>query len=200
MICRHLSPLLGLTIAACTTEVPVWEQSATVGEAVTLAVREDLVPSKVTTFRWELVTAPEGSATGGPHGEAPTSSFVPDRRGTYLVDRWLVEDLSEHLTYHIIVNVAGVAPEAQIRGDFGVARGATARLDGSSSRSIEARPLVYRWRLAGRPLGSHATLATDDAVQCTLATDVVGDYPIELTVFDGELWSEPPAMFIVSAH
>jgi len=185
MICRHLSPLLGLTIAACTTEVPVWEQSATVGEAVTLAVREDLVPSKVTTFRWELVTAPEGSATGGPHGEAPTSSFVPDRRGTYLVDRWLVEDLSEHLTYHIIVDVAG---------------GATARLDGSSSRSIEARPLVYRWRLAGRPLGSHATLATDDAVQCTLATDVVGDYPIELTVFDGELWSEPPAMFIVSAH
>ena len=158
------------------------------------------IPDDLTTFRWELVTAPDGSVTGGPHGDLPISSFIPDLRGVYLCDRWLVGDVSERLTHHIIVTVGGVAPEATVRGDGIISVGTAAMLDGTSSRSIDGRPLTYRWRLAARPAASQGALGTIDAAQTTLIPDVAGDYVVELAVFDGELWSDQPASFTVLAN
>lgn len=200
MTCSRFVLGIALVFAGCAEDVPIIESIGTAGQMVTLNVPASFVPDDLTTFRWELVTAPDGSVTGGPHGDAPTATFIPDLRGVYLVDRWLVEDLSERLTYHIIVTVAGVPPEATVRGDGSVGVGSAAMLDGASSRSIEGRPLTYRWRLATRPAASQAALGTIDALQTAVVPDVAGEYVVELAVFDGELWSDPPGSFTVLAH
>ncbi|MEO7094462.1 MAG: hypothetical protein ABI175_14500 [Polyangiales bacterium] len=200
MTCRRVALVLALVVAGCAEDVTLLASSGTAGQSVTLNVPTNLIPDDLTTFRWELVTAPDGSVTGGPHGDAASSSFIPDLRGVYLVDRWLVEDLAERLTHHIVVTVGGVPPEASIRGDGIGAVGAASTLDGTSSHSLEARALTYRWRLAMRPAASQTALAANDTERTTVIPDGAGDYVVELDVFDGELWSALPASFTVMAH
>jgi len=200
MTCRRLALGIAVVLAGCAEDVPVIESNGTVDELVTLNVAATFIPDDLATFRWELVTAPDGSVTGGPHGDTASSSFTPDLRGVYLVDRWLVADVSERLTHHIIVTVVGVPPEATVHGNGIIGVGAPAMLDGTSSRSIEGRPLTYRWRLAVRPATSLAVVGAIDAAQTALIPDVAGEYLVELAVFDGELWSDPPASFTVLAN
>lgn len=201
MISRRCAIVLALLVATgCVDEVPVVEIATTATTVVTLSVPHDYARDEVSRFRWELVTAPENAVTGAPHGDASTASFVPNRRGVYLVDRWAESELSERLTYHIVVTVRGAAPQATVGGDRDVTVGTTAMLDATSSLSPERRQLLYRWRLAMRPANSQTMLGAVDGAQLAVIPDVAGDYAVELMVFDGELWSALPATFAFQAR
>lgn len=129
------------------------------------------------------------------------AGFLFNRRGVYLLDRWIVAGLSERLTYHVVVTVRGAAPVASVTGTTYLAVGEVAELDARASSSAELRTLTYRWQLATRPALSQLVLPledTDDAM-LSIVPDVDGLYLLEVVVFDGELWSEP-ATILVEGH
>lgn len=173
----------------------------TAGQALT---EVHLVPVKDPTsdirntgsFRWFTTETPAGSHAQDPKG-AETATFTPDIRGTYLVERWFVSGVGEELTHRFVVEVNGVAPTAVVGAlPNPYAVGANVVVDGSASSSAEGRAITYHWRLVLRPLGSQSTIE-QGAAQTRLVPDVVGDYVIELAVFDGELWNDAMATAFV---
>ncbi|NVB77635.1 MAG: hypothetical protein HOV81_04510 [Kofleriaceae bacterium] len=188
------SDLRTLVLAAMLTgcvvdDAPLIDIEATAKSPVTFgpASTEPLTKEQA-TYRWDLVRAPDGSIAEPPVGDE-TAMFLPDIRGTYVVERWLSYGLAETLTHRFVLHVAGIAPGAFIRGSSQVAVGDTATLDGSESSSVEGRELQFRWRLAERPRDSVATLSVTDAPMTTFVPDMAGSYVVELATFDGELWS-----------
>jgi len=99
-----------------------------------------------------------------------------------------------------VVSVAGQRPVAKIAGQGDVAVGAQVMLDASESSSAEGRALSYAWRLTTRPRDSAATLTELQAVTSSFTADTAGLFEVELVVFDGELWSEPPALLLMYAQ
>ncbi|MBL0219917.1 MAG: hypothetical protein IPQ07_39380 [Myxococcales bacterium] len=156
--------------------------------------------AKQGTFRWELAGAPSRSMHPQPEGGI-SGMFQPDVRGTYLVERWMTYGVAEDLTHRFMVEVRGAPPIAVSRtATLIVAVAQTVVVDGAPSQSPERLPLEYRWRLASRPTDSVAVISTPTGSQATLAPDTPGDYLVELSVFDGELWSVDPAPLTLNAH
>lgn len=190
---------LVILLAGCFDDVPVVETSGMADTAI-----ETPIPTEATedlaTYRWEVVEAVEGSFVGGTKVDTPRTDLRFDRRGQYVIDRWILSGLSERLTHHVLVTVTGKPPTAEIalNGPSFVAVGATTRFDGSLSASFEKRMLTYRWQLVMRPAASQASLpvAEIEAPTVSLVPDVAGTYGVQLRAFDGELWSEPAARFI----
>lgn len=149
------------------------------------------------TISWTVVRQPESS-----HAAAPDASelFTPDVRGGYVIDRWIHYGVSDDLTDEFVVSVAGAPPMAMITGSAQASVGVAVTLDGTASTSPEARPLTYAWRLATRPRDSVATLTSDSMPTTSLIVDKAGPYSIELSVFDGELWSMSPGDVTVTAQ
>jgi hypothetical protein len=157
----------------------------------------ELVPPRDTTsdvpdtgsYRWFTTESPIGSGVQDPRGDA-TATFIPDVRGTYLIERWFVSGVGEDLTHRFVVQVSGLAPTALLGAHPSpYTVGASVLRDGSASSSTEGRSLTYHWRLVLRPLGSQSTVEQGTA-RSQLAPDVAGEYVVELAVFDGELWND----------
>lgn len=199
MGCRAL--VVGfLALSACFGETPVVELEA--------RAFVDVVPplpaerhDGVAAFRWHVLEAPDDSIVARVGSVEPRPMFQFDRRGTYLLDRWIVSGLSERLTHYLVVTVSGVAPDASVTGSTYVGVGEFADLDARASSSRELRFLTYRWKLTTRPAVSQLVIpaAATDAERFSIAPDVEGFYVFEVVVFDGELWSEPAAI-MVEAH
>jgi hypothetical protein len=145
---------------------------------------------KSATVQWDLESTPAGS-----HAETPVDDvvgfFTPDLRGDYVLAGWLEDGLSSQLVVVYEVEAAGKAPVAKIAAPAIVAVGATVTADGTASASDEGLPLAFHWRLAVRPEGSTAELASSAAATTAFVPDLAGDYAVELSVSDGELAGEP---------
>jgi len=189
-----------LALSACFDDVPVVEVAIPAFVDVTPPLLTD-VHDDLATFRWDVLASPEGSRVAGAASVDPRPMFQFDRRGSYLLDRWIVAGLSERLTHYVVVTVSGAAPVSSVNGTRFVAVGEAAELDARASSSPELRTLTYRWQLSMRPTSSQLVLPLDDTDDdlLSIVPDVVGDYVVELVVFDGELWSEP-ATILVEGH
>jgi hypothetical protein len=185
--------------SGCLEDVPTLYVSTTATISVELAPPDDQLPPSLGHYRWETVEAPPGVVTVDPTAETAMITIVPATRGIYVFDRWFVGQAVEQLSYHVVLSVDGAAPKANVIGPTTVTVGEAAMFDGSASASPEQRALAFQWRLASRPQSSTTGLAAADAVTLTFVPDVVGEYLIELRVFDGELWS-PPAVVTLMAR
>lgn len=183
---------------ACTDDAALLVYvSGSATEPMDLVPSFDGIPAKQGSYRWELIEAPARSGATDPVG-TKMATFQPDLRGRYLVERWLTYGIGEDLTHRFVIDVTGIPPFASIRADsVSVVVETTVSIDGSNSNSFEGLTLSYHWRLAARPPGSSATIS-DDAATTTLVPDTAGDYVIELSVFDGELWSDPGTLTVVA--
>jgi hypothetical protein len=190
MSCRTLQLMLLVHVASCTVDdVPIIEIPARAGMEVTIgpAVQEPLADG-TGEYRWELALAPEASDADEPMGAA-TAEFLPDVRGIYVVERWLTYGLSEALTHRFVVRTEGAPPLAVIRANPSATIGTAISIDGSESSSPEGLPLVHRWRLTERPRDSAAVIENAQATTASLVPDQAGDFVVDLSVFDGALWS-----------
>lgn len=136
--------LVGLVaVSACLDDVPVVEMvtPAFVDKAPELPFEHD----GVATFRWEVLDSPEGSVVSRAQSIEPRPMFQFNRRGLYLLERWIVAGLSERLTHHVVVTVSGAAPVSSVTGDTYLAIGEVAELDARASSSPELRALTDRW-------------------------------------------------------
>ena len=73
------------------------------------------------------------------------------------------------------------------------------QLDGSQSSDADNDPLVYQWTMSSKPGLSSAVLSNPASPTPTFNHDYVGTYVLRLSVFDGEIWSAPDEMTVVTA-
>ncbi len=83
-------------------------------------------------------------------------------------------------------------------GDQSVFVGDTVSLDGSASRSAEARALSFSWSFVSKPAQSHSVLSDPAAVGPAFVADLAGIYMIELVVSDGIDDSVPETVVVVA--
>ncbi len=92
------------------------------------------------------------------------------------------DDIPDSLSNNVPVAQAGV--------DMIVEVGQWAVLNGGGSTDDDGDILSYQWTLEEKPVSSSAALVNDDQIEATILLDVEGTYRFELSVFDGEDWSD----------
>lgn len=166
-------------------------------EIMELAPSSEPISARQGSFRWDIINAPPGSNEPVPQGEK-TATFQPDLRGTYLIERWLTYGIGEDLTHRFVVHISGAPPFATFHlGSPSVAVNNPVVIDGNPSSSVEGLSLSHHWRLVRVPPSSNATIPAQGAL-VSFSPDIVGDYVVELSVFDGELWSDPSSQLVVA--
>ena len=151
------------------------------------------------TYNWTMKKAPAGSKAKIAGSNRAKALFVADRPGRYVVrlavkDRWGLAGKSDTVTITVPKNT----PPRAVIGDVlsQVSVGDTLTLYGSASSDRDRDPLTYRWTLASKPAGSHASLQGAAGKECRLRVDAEGCYEVQLVVSDGKSKSEPAVVFI----
>lgn len=169
-------------------EVALTKVAGQATQFVPLSVTES-APEAI-SYGWRITGHPVGSTASPPIG-GPATTFIPDLRGTYLLEASLTDGLSDDIAERFEVDAAGAPPIATIDLSLQVSVGSVVVADGSRSESPERRSLTFSWRLAERPRNSTAALPTTSDPMTSWTADTPGDFVIELDTFDGELWSSP---------
>lgn len=184
--------LLALLAHACAGDVDPESELlvAQVGISFTLPVGQESSYAKGVEVDWQLVEVPPGSSADLEAGALSGVVLTPDTRGRFVVDRWIFSGVSERWTHRYFVDAENVAPTAVIDGPGTGNVDVAIEYSGSRSSDTETIELEYSWRLVYRPGSSVATLAGDTEVTAALVPDLPGQYTVELSVFDGEVWSE----------
>jgi hypothetical protein len=87
------------------------------------------------------------------------------------------------------------APIAEPGDDRTATAGDAVALDGSGSWDDDGDPLIFRWYLVSKPLGSSAELSDAAAIKPVFTPDLPGLYLVELIVSDGQ--SDSPAQTVL---
>lgn len=163
------------------------------------------------TYHWSFEYVPEGSTIQ--EREAPfarnhaadaiTTTFTPDRVGTYVVNLMVRDSRgAESPTDFVVVTIeeASTLPVANAGTDQTVTVGATVNLDGTLSYDPQGRSLTYAWSFASSPTGSSASIASADAAAASFTADVKGTYVVNLVVSNGISSSIADAMTVTATQ
>jgi hypothetical protein len=157
-------------------------------------------------YTWSFDAIPELSELGDSDlsvnrtAEASTSSFVPDRPGTWVIalelepgSAGVVQDLAV-----IEVEASGEPPVADCGGSLEASVGELVTLDGSGSHDPDGDTISYAWTM-GVPDGSGSALHASNEVQVSFVPDVPGTYDLLLVVSDGLQESGPSECLVLAS-
>ncbi|MCS6800188.1 MAG: hypothetical protein NZ898_16980, partial [Myxococcota bacterium] len=157
-------------------------------------------------YAWTLAGRPAGSSAALTSEVLPTTSFVPDVPGTYVVRLWLHAPSGEASSPPVdtVVEVpacGGTAPEVSARVVSTASHvGASIQLeaqtsDADTTGSCGAHPPWFRWHWAfvELPAGSRAVLNDVGARNPSFVADVAGRYLLRVVATDPTGLSSPPA-------
>ncbi len=157
-------------------------------------------------FHWKFDTAPSGSVFAtdswtlvNNNTVEPTTSFMPDAPGTYVVGLWVEDNYGAYsATDYVIVTINdGVAPVADAGPELSGAVGDRITLDGTRSYDPHSRPLTYQWTFASTPSTSTLTAVDDPSGDVTtFVPDVGGVYVAALVVNNGVSSSAPDTAIV----
>ena len=151
------------------------------------------------TYGWSFGRVPEGSALTEASfsindSSNPTSSFLPDVSGTFIVSLVVTDsegNVSEASTALITVE-PGALPVANAGADQSSIEGEEVTLDGSGSYDVLNRDLDYDWSFSSIPASSTLSgIANASGSSATFIPDVAGSYLVTLIVNNGVVDSEP---------
>lgn len=149
-----------------------------------------LVPSGTTgqlSYLWRLVSEPDGSSPYLDNADQAMATLYLDIAGDYRLELIVSYDGVDSKPAEVLVTVSsGNAPPVARATDITVKRGDVVTLDGSASYDPEGESLEYRWRLVSAPKNvPQPDLTNSKAAQASFIPTVVGEYTLELFVFDG---------------
>jgi hypothetical protein len=137
-------------------------------------------------YHWTFVQVPVGS-TATLTGDATVNpTFIPDRRGEYLVQ--LVVDNAAQTSRPDLVQVIvpNTPPVADAGHDRVAGVGGSVLLDAGRATDADGDALTYRWAFVSRPVGSRTRLSAPDTSAASLLVDKPGRYVVRLVASDGE--------------
>lgn len=143
---------------------------------------------------WILESKPADSTAFVTGQALRQAELYVDRRGVYVVDRWIYTELSDNWTHRYFIDVDDPAPIAHILWEPQGQVGVPVTMDGASSTGTS---LTFQWQLTNSPQDSSAELASSTAPVTGFLGDVPGSYEVTLDVFDGNRWDETPARAVI---
>lgn len=200
-----------VTIRAARTAAPVVNagstQSVLVGSTIdldgsgTLAGSGGVTNDSLLSYRWTLVSRPEGSnvARSIANESVAKAQFIPDAVGTYVFRLTVTDSIGNASSDVVAVRVSqrNAPPVANAGGNRSATIGETVVLDaGSSTDANPGDVLRYAWQLVSKPTTPGASVAklspasssTGDASTNKVASitpDLAGSYVVALVVNDG---------------
>ena len=178
------------------------DQSVVFGNAVHLDGSASSDPEHHSlTYTWGIDTAPAGSAAALDNIHSMTPSFMPDKKGLYVIRLVVNDGTFDSGVDWVNITIFNTAPVANAGDDITISElGGTAHLDGSLSYDPDGTTLTYSWSITSRPGGSSAMLSDNSIVNPTFTPDKKGGYIIKLVVSDGDLTAEDTVTLTYSNH
>ncbi len=136
-------------------------------------------------YAWQVVQAPAGSAATPDDPTAVRPGLTIDLPGIYVVSLTVRDTAGNQATDTVTLSTANTPPVARAGSDQTVVVGQIASLDGLGSSDADGDPLAYAWTLLSAPAGSAAALQNATSATPLLATDMPGDFVVQLVVSDG---------------
>ena len=142
-------------------------------------------------YRWSLIGVPPGSGllpTSIDNDASLDASFIPDVAGTYVAQLQVTSGGLTDTDTLMITVTENEMPVANAGDDQLVDLGVTVDLDGTGSFDPDSGPddpLTYEWSVVSAPTGSTAAVGNAGNATASFTPDRVGDYQLQLSVFDG---------------
>ena len=173
------------------------ERNYSVDETVTLAATDsrDLDGDQL-FYTWLLLDKPDNSSVSLTNQTGEFLEFNADVEGSYVI-RLMVSDEQDSSTMNVelLFDSDNTTPVANAGGDIQAVFGTTIELDASASFDSDGSDLQYLWALNSRPENSNYSDLTEQKLRSyhgfIFQPDVVGEYVLELKVYDGEAYSLP---------
>lgn len=148
------------------------------------------------TYRWSLVSVPNGSSVTLFNNSSANPSLTPDTEGSYVV-QLIVNDGkidSDADTVVVEANDPNQAPVANAGPDQLVVVDQLVTLNGSQSSDPDGDTISFSWAILSQP--GNANLSNSTSAQPTFTPDQAGAYLVQLIVSDGVLASSPDTVTI----
>ncbi len=160
------------------------------------------------SYRWTFDHVPDGSLL--PNKEAPftsngattpTTSFIPDKVGTYVVKLEVTDTkgaTSDPDFVVVTIEDSTALPVANAGSDLTVRVGQQVTLNGAGSYDPQGRAFTYAWTVIDKPSASGIALSGDTTVSPTFTPDAKGVYIVNLVVNNGLASSRGDAMTVTA--
>lgn len=173
------------------------DQSAKVNGLVMLdGSASNDVDGDALAYSWSLLTKPAGSGSILNDPLAVKASLVLDKPGVYVAQLIVKDAVSDSGPDTITITTENSRPLANPGLDQSVILNTVVQLNADASTDPDNDPLSYQWSMAGKPIGSQATLSDPAVANPTFIADKPGNYLLNLIVNDGKLDSVPAGMTI----
>lgn len=148
------------------------------------------------TFRWSILSLPDGSSATLSDPASVKPSFFGDKIGTYVVQLIVNDGTIDSTPATVTITTENTPPVANAGPNQSVFVGNTVTLDGSGSNDVDGDSVTYRWSLLSVPANSNAALSDPTLVNPTFVADVKGTYVAQLIVNDSFVDSAPATVTI----
>lgn len=149
------------------------------------------------TYKWTIVSAPEGSTATLSSTTIVNPTITPDLRGVYEIQLVVTDNDVPPISSApdtVLVTVKNHPPVADAGADINISKGGTANLYGSGSDFDGDAIVGYAWTIVSAPYGSTAAVSDPAIADPTFTPDLRGDYTLGLSVYDGMDWSAVDTM------
>ena len=166
------------------------DQSVLTGSLVVLEGKDSTDANQdQLTFLWAIISKPQASNVTLTSSVGPTTTFLPDVDGTYLISLLVDDGNDQSIMDEVVIDSASInsAPIANAGPDQSVLTGETVLLDGRASSDSDQNELTYQWSIISLPSGSDSLISDADSVIASLSTDIDGIYELQLRVSDGQI-------------
>lgn len=156
------------------------------------------------TFKWILLSKPEGSNAVLTAAWSPVPKFTADVIGTYVVGLAVndgkVDSVQQGMTVTAAVQNSVPVANAGANQNVVVSTTDDVVLDGTASSDANNDFLTYKWVLISKPDLSTATLVGSTASKASFKADKEGTYVATLLVNDGKADSEVVATTVTASR